>query len=71
MNMKYEFEVSKVLETQQSHIDDNILPMEESKSNVISSHEQIEHLPENKDDDDEFKNARKVNIQFEGIKGNR
>ena len=27
-------EVSKVLETQQSHIPDNILPLEESKSNV-------------------------------------
>ena len=39
MNMKYEFEVSKVLETQQSHIDDNILPMEESKSNDRSSNE--------------------------------
>ena len=71
MNMKYEFEVSKVLETQQSHIDDNILPMEESKSNVSSSNEQVEHLPENKDDDDELKNANKVNIEFQEINGNK
>ena len=37
-------DVSKVLETQQSHIPDNVLPMEESKSNVSSSNERVEHL---------------------------
>ena len=62
-------DVSKVLETQQSHIPDNVLPMEKSKSNVGSSNEWVEHLQENKDD--EFKNAKKVNIKFEGITGNR
>ena len=41
------------------------------KSEETSKIEQVEHLPENKDDDDEFKNAKKVNIEFEGIKGNR
>ena len=43
--------------------------MEESKSNVISSNERVEHLPENKDD--EFKNAKGVNIKFEAITGKK
>ena len=43
--------------------------MEESKSNVSSSNERVEHLPENKDD--ELKNVKKVKIKFGGIKGNR
>ena len=62
-------QVSKVLETPQSQIPDNILPMKETKSNVSSSNERVEHLPENKDD--EFKNAKKVKIKFWQIKGNR
>ena len=60
-------EVSEVLETPQSLISNNFLPMnpspvEESESSVSSSNEQVEHLPENKDD--EFKKAKEVKIKF-------
>ena len=47
----------------------NPSPVEESESNVSSSNEQVEHLPENKDD--EFKNAKEVKIKFGRIKGNK